>query len=155
MSTYSIMLLFGIGTGALLNAYSPRSLSVCFFVYVLLFLAPTLIPSPDILNEIWFPVLIGAELSLCVLAILSESLAGSAVALFCGWNIAGNLAGWASYSWGWSFYDYYSPIIQAGETFQVISLIVMSRPILNLAVMLTTKKKGTKNGWHYHLSHPG
>ena len=85
-------------------------------------------------------------------ALASRTRIGLAIAGFSLWNCCGHLLGLIAYSYDSDWYNSYGPIIQSGETMQVLSLIVLSRPLINLVVWMQTGKQGDNDGWH-HVQH--
>ena len=144
----------GLGFGAILNAYSTRATFLCAITFIFLFIVPYILPDPNSVADLWFVVLVLTECLFGLVAISTRTRCGVAVAGFSLWNSIGNLFGLACYHYDLSLYTAYGPIIQAGETAQVMSLIVMSRPVINLAIYIATGKQGESDGWQRNQPSP-
>lgn len=148
MTGYHLFLLGILVIAGIVNIYQSRVLALVFVSAVFLLFLGNLLPPPNVLQAVWFKVLIETEFLFACCALLSFSTAGRVIAGFCAWNIIGHILGWVSYQNDLSIYSLYTPIIQAGEIAQTLALILFSPRIINLAVWFRTKDRSHDDGWH-------
>lgn len=135
-----------------LNLSRVRDTSFLFVAAFILILLPKILPSPVLLDEDWFRMLIGVECLFALAALSVRSVSAWVLAGFCLWNALGHVFGLFAYRNSWDIYSWYEGIIRAGELSQAASLLIFSAPIINFAVLRRARRQEGDDGW-FRLEH--
>lgn len=143
---YELTLGAGLFLAALLNGNSARSMLLVFLACGVILLLPEFLPSPDLLGEAWFSLLIAVEIAFASLALLIRAPMSSAVAILSCWNIVCHTGAMAALAGNWAIYALYEGFIRGGEVSQVLALIVLSEPLKRLAFAIVDRTKKDSGG---------
>jgi hypothetical protein len=130
------------------NLYRISNIVLVFLVAGVLVILPHALPDPQSMGESWFYLLIVVEIMFGAAALCTRTLSSKVIAGFCLWNVLGHSMGLLTYHYGYSLYSCYSAIIRAGELSQALSLVLFSKPIINLAVLYKSYRQGGDDEWH-------
>jgi hypothetical protein len=138
-----MVLIIGLGLAVMLNAYEVRSILLIFASFFFLVI---LRYAQFDLDGDWFLYPVLFETSFAIVALSTRAKQALWVVAFSVWNLAGHITAYFAYNHDLAIYSLYSDTIRAGELCQVLSLILVSRPVENLVVFRQLKKLERRDG---------